>query len=380
MNKKFGLSGLCFVAVILICGSAFAEGWWLKGGPVYRGGMEVEAEGSSRVQDLGVHAAGNLGDPSSVGNANRYDDRTYDDGYVKRDPGTGNPGSIDPDLTWYWGYDNASQYDSGRDTLTFHQTGAEGYSEVLNTTFTDDDKMDGYGAELVAGRPLADIGRLTLDVCVGLQGLWGMNANLSGSTYQEGVGRMHVTDTYDVSGVNMPGAGHEGTYDGPFDSPPVIPSPLIPNMPESRSSRLVDSQWTAENQINMDVESELYNLWLGSRLALALGERFSVHITPKISANYVNVDVDRSETFVATYADGSTATLNSWSDTGSESKWLFGAGATAGADVQFGNGYFAGIYGGYEWVADEVDVTVGPNTVSVDMSGYTAGVQAGKRF
>jgi len=51
-----------------------------------------------------------------------------------------------------------------------------------------------------------------------------------------------------------------------------------------------------------------------------------------------------------------------------------------GADIEFQNGMFAGVWGGYEWVSEEVDVQVGPNTVSVDASGYTAGAVIGYRF
>ena len=198
-----------------------------------------------------------------------------------------------------------------------------------------------------------------------------------------------ITDTYtyDTTGVTVPAAPHEGTYDGPFDTPPVIPSPTIPNRPSSvdrdtdRSTRRTSSTtWSARNHINMEVDTDLYELWLGPRLALQANDRLALHVTPKVSATYVDASVDRTETFVATYADGSSATLNSWSDSGSESKFVFGAGVAAGADLEFENGMFAGIWGGYEWVSEDVDVQVGPNTVAVDASGYTAGAVIGYRF
>jgi hypothetical protein len=371
----------CMTAGVGFAGFAAAASAdaWIQVGPAYRGGMEADASGSSHTQNQGVHAAGALRSPSGVGSTGSYADRNYDDGYVRRDPGTGNPASIDPSVTWYWGYDNNSQYNSGADTLTFHKTGSQGYQEVLNTSISDDDKMDGYGAEIVGGMPLKR-GSLNIDLCLGLQGIFGAEATLGGTTYEEGIGRRDITDTYDVSGINMPGAGHRGTYDGPFDNPPVIPSPTIPNQPESRSSTIRDMQWSARNHIDMDVETDLYELWLGPRLAFQAGDRLALHVTPKVSATYVDACVDRTETFVATYADGSSATLNSWSDSGSESKFVLGAGVVAGAELEFENGMFAGIWGGYEWVSEDVDVQVGPNTVSVDASGYTAGAVIGYRF
>lgn len=358
---------------------AKSELFWLKAGPVYRGGMKADASGSSHTQNQGTHALGALQSPAGVGSAGSFADRTYDDGYVRRDPGTGIPSTIDPNVTWYWGYDNGAQYDADAETLTFHRTGTEGYQKTLDAALDADDTMAGYGAELVGGLPLKD-GKFSLALCLGLQGIFDADASLDGSTYEEGVGRLDVRDTYDVSGVSIPSAGFRGTYDGPFGTPPVIPSPVIPNRPTSRSSSLTDMKWSARNAISMDAKTDLLELWLGPRLALQASDRISVNLTPKVSVNYVDVSVDRSETFVATDAAGRSATLDRWTDSGSETEFIFGAGATAGVDVEITDHLFAGVWGGYEWVSDEVDVTVGPNTVSVDASGYTAGAAAGYRF
>lgn len=390
----------------LTASSTLAEGPWLKAGPVYRGGMEADASGSSHVQQQGVHAATPMrsfpGYSDNNDDTSQYGDRTFDDGYVNMDPGTGNPASIDPTVTWYWGYENDGQYDAGSDTLNFHRTTSESGSGriVTLTTLQDDpasfdDTFSGWGLELVGGYPLRTRGKLRVDLCAGLAGIWGAEADLGGSTFAEQIQddrysvRDTITDTYtyDTTGVTVPAAPHEGTYDGPFDTPPVIPSPTIPNRPSSvdrdtdRSTRRTSSTtWSARNHINMEVDTDLYELWLGPRLALQANDRLALHVTPKVSATYVDASVDRTETFVATYADGSSATLNSWSDSGSESKFVFGAGVAAGADLEFENGMFAGIWGGYEWVSEDVDVQVGPNTVAVDASGYTAGAVIGYRF
>src|SRR6056297_1015630 len=98
-----------FVLVLVSAGWALGEGAWISAGPVWRSGMDVDTSGGG--------AAG------SAGSASDYADRTYDDGYVKQDPGTGNPVSIDPNTTWNWGYDNASQYDAGANALSFHRAG-----------------------------------------------------------------------------------------------------------------------------------------------------------------------------------------------------------------------------------------------------------------
>ena len=358
---------------------AYADGLWLKAGPVYRGGMEASVSGSSYTQDEGLHAAGPLQLPSGIGDAGSYADRTYDNGYVRRDPGTGNPASLDPSVTWHWGYDSGGQYDAGASTLEFYKTGNEGYQEVLDVLLSSDTGMSGQGAEIVGGVSLRN-GAFSVDLCLGLQGIPGIKATFGGTTYSEDIYRMDVVDTYDVSGIAVPSEPHGGTYDGPFDTPPVIPSPTIPNRPASRSTRMIDMNWHAYSDISIKADTDLYELWCGPRLGFRAGDRLSLHLTPRISATYVDASVERGERFMAKHADGSTSILQSWHDEGSESRFVLGAGMAGGADVEFRNGLFAGVWGGYEWVSEDVDVNVGPNTVSIDASGYAAGAVVGFRF
>jgi hypothetical protein len=90
--------------------------------------------------------------------------------------------------------------------------------------------------------------------------------------------------------------------------------------------------------------------------------------------------VSRHESFTRSYLGGGNALLGSWSDRGSEGDLIFGAGVTGGVNVEFPNGLFAGAWGGYEWLEDEVTVEVGPTTVTVAASGYVAGAVVGVRF
>ena len=106
----------------------------------------------------------------------------------------------------------------------------------------------------------------------------------------------------------------------------------------------------------------------------------SLSLTPAMTLNLVDMDVSRSEVFIATYSDGSTQTLNSWKDTDSETKVLLGASFTAGVDLDLFSGWFAGAFGGYDWVSDDVDISIGPNTVSMDTSGFSLGMEVGKQF
>ncbi|MGQ9661293.1 MAG: hypothetical protein ACUVWX_03025 [Kiritimatiellia bacterium] len=157
-----------YPGILIAYSCCVADTFWIRVGPIYRDQMQVEVSGTSHVQAEAVHAAGLLLVPSSVGPEGKYANRTYDDGYVMMDPGTGNPASIDPEVTWYWGYDRASQYNSTRGTLTFQKRGEPGFQDTLDTTFSAEDNTSGWGVLAAAGLSLLQ-GRFGLDVCAGLQ-------------------------------------------------------------------------------------------------------------------------------------------------------------------------------------------------------------------
>lgn len=48
---------------------------------------------------------------------------------------------------------------------------------------------------------------------------------------------------------------------------------------------------------------------------------------------------------------------------------MLGAGVTCAIQMAFANGLFAGAWGGYEWLQDNITVDVEPTTVDVDASG-----------
>lgn len=452
---------LCLLAVLVPYAHAVAGDAWISVGPAMRGGMEAKAKGTSYVQAEGVHAAqpGHSGpragaterdefasasvqqvvrDPA-IGDAAALADRAYDDGYVNRDAATGG-GGAGSDLTWYWGYDNAGQYDASSGELTFHATrdwqGAEytfldaaSRTTERNTTLTtlqDDpldleDCMSGYGLSVAAGWDAIRRGPWTLSAAGGITALFGAGADMAGRPYAEQVDERTtrvteswietrtdrtrrtdaITDTYDTGGIGMPPAGHRGTYLGPFDSPPVIPSPLIPNLPASReesegdwvpySSRTTGSapesevsrgaaSWIAGNRVDFDVDMRLWDVWLGPRFTFSPAKHpVAFFLQPCLSVNAVDVSVDRAETFTAQYADGSTAEIQRWTDRDDATKVRLGAGMAVGGRWELDNGLFALLQGGYDWV-DDVEVRSGPDRVSIDPSGYFAGLALGWRF
>ena len=348
--------------------------------------MKAKAEGSSHTQILGLHdplASGQPSAPTGIGTPGVYGDRTYDNGYVKLDPGTGNPTSIDPNTTWNWGFNNPAQYNAGAQTLSFQKQGAPGYNTLLNSPAGHSDEFWGAGFQITAGMPLTQSGSWNIDLCLGFQGVWGSSEKFSISTYREDVRQTTVMDTYDVSGIgaaNFPANGFHGTYLGPFDHPPVVPSPVIPNLPQSRVSSPSAPLSTSYNSIGFDIDQNLYQFSLGPQIGLAAGQRVRLHLRPTVSLNIVDASVKRTESFVQVPTGGAATVLAQWSDHASRQEVYLGLGAVGGVDLDFGKGYYGGVFGGYEWVSDSLKVAVGPNNILLDASGWVAGLSVGKRF
>ena len=80
--------------------------FWVGAGPVYRGGLKLELKANGSLWE---EPKAGKADYGKVDDSLGYGDRTFEDGYVKMDAGTGNPESIDPSVTWNWGYDSGSQ-------------------------------------------------------------------------------------------------------------------------------------------------------------------------------------------------------------------------------------------------------------------------------
>lgn len=382
-------------ATIVVSGTAMAGGFWFGAGPTYRGGLKLKLESNASPWIAPAVETGGFG---AIGDSlGAYADRTFDDGYVKKDEGTGNPGSIDPGVTWNWGYDSGSQVSGGK--LRFHRTSSRVVGETygpaagMAVSGLDSDTFGGAGAEVVAGAELFELGSVELHLALGLGGAWGMEGKLEGTTMQGPLVRYRtvekVTDTYvyDVSGISMPGAPHRGSYDGPFGNPPVIPSPTIPNKPSSATREgkremhvLGVNGGEAKNTLDIEAEMDLWSLRVEPQFRLRLGERGRLWAAPQISFNLADVEATRDETIWRIDGDGARTALGAWHDRADDQKFLLGLGASVGADWEFGGGFFVGAFGRYEWMTDTIDIAVGPSKVSIDASSWEAGALVGYRF
>jgi hypothetical protein len=354
-----------------------ASDWWFELGPAVRPDMKLNVSGSSYAQQMGLHdprAMGPLAAPGGIGPVNGYANRNYTNsaagGYVNMDPGTGNPGSLNPNTTWYWGDNNSAQYNAAAQTLTFQSTGLPGYTTLKNSSAGGSDNFLGAGLQFVIGHPLMQSGKWSVDVFMKFQGIWDQDQHFNISTYGENVRQITATDTYDVSGVgagNFPST-YQGTYLGPFgsQSPPYV---VIPNEPESRSWS-TNTLGTTYNSINFDLHESLYDFGLGPQIGYRVTKKFTMHLRPALSLDVMDVDAHRTEIFAG----------NSFSDHSSKCGVLLGLGITGGIDYELGHGFYIGVDGGYDYVPSDFHVSVGPNTIALNPSGWEVSPVVGVRF
>lgn len=369
--------------VATVAFQAAGQDFYIEGGPVARGGMQVKVSGSSYVQMLGLHAASApLSEPGSIGSRGAYADRTYEDGYVKLDQGTLNPDAVGGlGNTWNWAYDNTAQFNASAKTLSFHQQGEVGYTALHDNDVTGQDDAVGAGVQIQAGWNVVKQGNWRVDLGVGFQGIWGASSKISLNSYLERTSRLNTTDTYDVAATVDPDTGFPGpqTAPGGYAGQFSVPGPTITNIPSSRTSQRTDLS-TAQNNVNFNFQTDFYELTFSPRIIYIATQTLALSLTPALGVSYIAVAADRTETFTETTPGGGTTTLGSWHDHTNTGGVRFAAGITAGADLELGKGYYAGILGGYQWAVDAVQINIGPNAAAVSGSGFVAGLVVGKRF
>jgi hypothetical protein len=363
-------------------GLAKAGDWWLQAGPVYRTGMTVRVTGGSRTQGEGVHA----GTPVPSADSGGYADREYDDGYVKLDAGTQDPNAVGgPGLTWNWAYDRTEQYQSSGQTLSFKRALDDAAMTTQNAPISDYDELDGLGLGFQAGRLLSRGERWQLDLALGFQGVWGLESRQSMQTYAENIGRLQLTDRFNVAGAVHPdlgfppprtaSGGYTGTYDGPAGTAPGWAGgyPVIPNTPVGRDAQMAVTS-VAANRVEFRFDEVYYEITLSPRLGYRFSPTFSGYLAPKLGVAVAAVDAQRTETFTETLVGGASTTLRTWTDATSQTEALFTCGVSAGVEAALGKGFFAGLFGGYDWVINPMEFDLGPNQIKVDNSGWSVGL------
>jgi len=272
-------------------------------------------------------------------------DHTYDDGYVNVDS-SGNAGG----QTWNWGYHNGSQVVG--DSLQFHSTQANPLTLPAHNNVTGDPQP---GLELTYQRVL---GHLPF----GKSTHWGLefgfgytDLDVSDSRSAHGLNTL-TTDTFPLNGVLPPGAGYNGTFNGP--------GTLLGDTP-SRAITL-DATTLASQQ---KLSGQLYTLRMGPFVEWNFTPKFSIAGSAGVALAPAVVDYDFSESY--TTSSGTTTASGHTSRT----ELLYGFFASGKLTYDFTKHW--GIYAGAEYESlSDMKLSIGTHTAFLD-TGSMVNVSAG---
>ncbi|HWX22137.1 MAG TPA: hypothetical protein VN578_19725 [Candidatus Binatia bacterium] len=285
--------------------------------------------------------------PVNPGPAAGGADHTYNDGYVLLDS-SGNAGG----LTWNWGYQNASQVVEG--TMQFHaiqSSSASGASSRAGSEFFDDPQ---YGAELTYQRVLGGLPFLP-------DGNWGLEAafgftDLDLRANRSATGPATVTtDTYQLNGVLPPGAGYNGTFQGP--------GALLGDTP-TRTTAADIATLTSHQKLS----GQLYSIRLGPFAEFYFTHQLSLAASVGLTLAPASVDYDFSET--TTLAGGGTSVASGHS---SKTDLLYGPYVSATLRYDFNKHW--GLYVGAQFQSlTDLEQTIGSRTARLDQGATVYGI------
>jgi len=385
--------------------AACQAGWYFEAGPLYRGGMNVDVSGGSHAAQAGMQVAqpGTRGGMANAAPQTAGDDgsaqvlRTFDNGYVGPS-GWAWARDNDPALSQYFGYNDAAQYNASAKTLSFTRE-TDASSTVRRTVTTIESTrpgwsggkdLDGLGAQLTWGYAFPVRPSLEVSVQAQLGWLDGMEASFrdceawrqqsSWTAYQSTMSRIqNWTYTYDTFGnPAIPGAPYAMTD-------PSGMGPMIADRPMSivqTGESLLQSDGVvgrggdrATSRVDLDADMQAVSLMLGSRVRWTPVSPLSVMVQAGGTFNLLDADLSRQETFVK--SDGTV--LGCWTDSHSEQKWLPGASLAAGLQWNATSRLYIQADAGYDWVK-RTGLSIGPDTVKVDLSGVRAELAIGWRI
>ena len=206
----------------------------------------------------------------------------YDDGYVRPDE------SGDPDNTGFWGYNNASQYDSGAQTLTMH--GASTYS-TSGSSSADGSAFVGF--DMAYGDNIW----YWKHARVGWEGGFGLlPINLTDSKPMAATVNQS-TYTFNTGSIVVPGAPYQGGSSGQ--------GPIIPSSPAATSQSVAAGTVTGSRTLDV----MLYTLRLGPTFYWDLNEYFGMQLGAGPAVGIVSGTYRYNETITT----GVTSTKNSGS-------------------------------------------------------------------
>lgn len=381
--------------------------WYLEAGLIYRGGMEISVQGGSSVVNSGASAAqaGTTGGLPVAQFTLLNDDgtasilRMFDNGYVGP---SGFNWARGEGITQYYGYQNAGQYSAATSTVNYRLT-LQATSAPARRTVTqvEAQPLGRQQGQRVFGRGLMGTVGYGFNRDKPSDWKWSAQLRLSWlrdirgdfgdhSTYSQTIDRSIYEATWQQSEVY---AYAYNTLGNPFfpAAPysvmnPMGVGPLIADTPDaitriSGSSNFADnllghSTEIATSRSQLEVDAHAFTVQLGPRLRWhSESNRVSLFLQPALTLNRLHATIQRQEIF--RQADGST--IATWEDSRSDRSWLSGASVQIGAQVALRRKWYLALALDYDWV-HQSEVSLGPDRISVDLSGYQFEIGIGRSF
>jgi len=391
------------LAVGLCCSTVSYAQFYMEAGPWMRGDMDISVTGGSHAAKEGMQAAtpGTRGGTAWVDPFTNPDDgtaqvlRTFNDGFV----GPSGWAWAQPlGISQYFAYESAGQYNAAASTLTF-TSGASASDMQRRTTTTlssgpagweNQAGVDGVGGLVTLGYTFTSDALFDWSLQVQVGWLDGIDASFLDQTawtqQVEWTTKESYVDrsqdwafTYDTLGNPFfPSAPYEMTD-------PSGVGPMISDRPVSIADSGETLEWgdrivgtrqaMAVSRVSMNIDAHSFMFLLGPRVRFHPAERVQVLLQAGATVNLLDAELTRSETFA--WEDGTV--LGTWVDRADEQKWLWGASASLGLQFEMTDHLYLHGAGGYDWV-ESTDLTIGPDRVHMDLSGYRAEVALGWRF
>jgi hypothetical protein len=243
----------------------------------------------------------------------------YDDGYVLTDV-SGNAGG----QTWNWGYDNASQVNTGNNTVAFNRTTAAAGNSSSNGEYDSTDP----GFELAYDRQLG-VKEDWHNMRYGIEGAFNyqpisIHNNSSYAVSQQ-------TDVYGyTAGTTPPSAPYQGSFNGPGF--------VINSTPSSSTSAMIGTVSVADN-----FDANLWGFRLGPYVEFPFGKQQQFTLSASVGLAVGLLDAHESWNQTVTIGASSTTTKGG----GNNFDELWGGYASLNADYQL-NKYW-GVIGGVQF-------------------------------
>jgi hypothetical protein len=346
--------------------------WEIEAGPAYHKGVRITS--SWRPDSIEARLRplfSSRSDPRPLmGPQVGYADRDYIDGFVYMDLGTDDPETDTIGLTWFWGYENDSQYSGA--SVSFHSAPFTDYRTTGVPMDPDqiEERVNMSGINLTASRRFWQRG----SVAAGL--------SLGGSVYRSrsvvhtvqrlaaretSVTRQYL-DTYQASVVPFPGAPYENTLEGP--------GYLLRNEPDIRSLQTLDStrrDWMVESR--HDVEVQVMDVRLGPSLWWKPFERIGLRFTPHVRMAHVDVEAI-AHTRIAPTRVGPIE----FADNNRTREWVFGLGSEAAILLTIHKGWYLGLSAASDWWQKDVTSNADPFNTRIELGQWTFTAQVGREF